>query len=160
MPRIFDTKNPGTEKAGDPSLGAPNKRCSRTGPGIGEGGEPDEDNNSLMQAANTSPRSVFWTLLKQPRWWLSMRVAEMTLAKKAIKVPILGVNSFQVMKIDIERVRLIKVTMTGGGTVTFIKFCSEPILTPPPTRSPATPCITSHTLSPKATPPLTGPPKK
>lgn len=42
LPRLFDTKNPGTAEAGDPDLGAPNIRCTPSGPGIGEGGEPGE----------------------------------------------------------------------------------------------------------------------
>jgi hypothetical protein len=40
--RIFDTTNPGRRKTGDPDLGAPNKRCTPAGPGIGRGGEPGE----------------------------------------------------------------------------------------------------------------------
>jgi hypothetical protein len=50
MPRIFDTKNPGTEKAGDPDLGAPNVGCTPSGPGIGEGGKPG------TQGANCAPQ--------------------------------------------------------------------------------------------------------
>jgi hypothetical protein len=43
--------------------------------------------------------------------------------EKVIAVPILGDNSFQVVKIDTERVRWIKVMMEKSGAVTYIKFC-------------------------------------
>jgi hypothetical protein len=38
LPRIVDTSNPSDEAV---DLGSPNERCSFKGPGIGEGGEPD-----------------------------------------------------------------------------------------------------------------------
>lgn len=39
-PRVFDTANPGKEKAGDPDLGSPNEHCRNGGPGRGDGGKP------------------------------------------------------------------------------------------------------------------------
>jgi hypothetical protein len=52
-PRIFDTKNPGTQDAGDPDLGAPNKKChNASGTGIGEGGEPGKPGENCMYQGN------------------------------------------------------------------------------------------------------------
>lgn len=43
LPRLFDTANPGGQDGfGDKDLGAPNRHCTPSGPGKGEGGEPDE----------------------------------------------------------------------------------------------------------------------
>ena len=56
------------------------------------------------------------------------------LTEKAINVPILGKNSFHVVRIDSERVKSMKVIMMGSGAVTFVSFCSTPILTAPPAR--------------------------
>jgi hypothetical protein len=63
MPRLFDTKNPGREKAGDPDLGAPNIGCTPRGPGIGDGGKPGtpgancapQGNVLIVQGANRNP---------------------------------------------------------------------------------------------------------
>ena len=40
-PRLFDTAYIGNEDHGDADLGSPNQRCNPSGPGKGEGGEPD-----------------------------------------------------------------------------------------------------------------------
>jgi hypothetical protein len=41
LPRTLDSANPGSEETcGDPDLGAPNEKCSPSGPGTGIGGEP------------------------------------------------------------------------------------------------------------------------
>jgi glucose/arabinose dehydrogenase len=40
-PRLFDTASIGNEDHGDADLGSPNQRCTPSGPGKGEGGEPD-----------------------------------------------------------------------------------------------------------------------
>lgn len=40
--RAFDTANPGTEEDGDPDLGSPNEACPGGGPGVGDGGGPDQ----------------------------------------------------------------------------------------------------------------------
>ena len=45
---------------------------------------------------------------------------------KVMQVPILGDNSFQVVRIDTERVIQIKVIMSRSGAVTFISFCNVP----------------------------------
>jgi hypothetical protein len=79
---------------------------------------------------------------------------------KNITVPNLRDNSFQVVKIDIERVTVIKVVLTGSGAVTHVKFCSIPILTSPPiaTSSPTANPTASPTAKPTLTP--TPPPTK
>ena len=49
-PRLFNTSDVGAVEFGDPDLGAPNERCTPSGPGVGEGGEHG------MPGENCSPR--------------------------------------------------------------------------------------------------------
>jgi hypothetical protein len=156
MPRIFDTKNPGTENAGDPDLGAPNERCTPAGPGIGNDGEPGnkgvncapQGNALIVQEVNKRPDvpddaaeggTITLDFPDAGGKYVSeiglLDIDEATSVvviyeneegahiNKVIEVPNLGNNSFQVVKIDIERVRWIKVMMEGSGAVTYIKFC-------------------------------------
>jgi hypothetical protein len=52
-PRVFDTANPGDNNDnGDPDLGSPNKRCTPAGPGVGKGGEPDEEGENCTPLGN------------------------------------------------------------------------------------------------------------
>lgn len=48
-----------------------------------------------------------------------------SIATRIIPVPILGDNSFQVVEIDQENVKWLKVDLTRSGAVTFISFCTH-----------------------------------
>ncbi len=55
------------------------------------------------------------------------------LTEYTIDVPILGDNSFQILEINQERVRWIKVMFSRSGAVTFVKFCPLVVTPPAPT---------------------------
>jgi len=52
LPSLFDTADPGTLKAGDPDLGAPNERCPGGGPGTGTAGEPGKPGENCAPLGN------------------------------------------------------------------------------------------------------------
>ena len=151
MPRIFDTANPGNATVGDPDLGAPNRKCTPTGPGIGMGGEPGQpginckplgnvliiqENNNLplipddnakggsitMDFPDAGGKSVHEIGLLDIDEPATVVVTSDSVGEKVINVPNLGDNSYQVVTIHTANVRSVKVLLTGSGAVTHIKL--------------------------------------
>jgi hypothetical protein len=155
--RIFDTTNPGSIKAGDPDLGAPNQRCTPAGPGIGAGGEPTSGNKGvnckpqgnalIIQEDNAYPdipndnvnggtitfdffepggKYVYEMGLLDIDYATTVKVVyengDGSTSENDLVVPLLGDNSFQVLKIRQAAVRSIKVIMARSGAVTYIMF--------------------------------------
>jgi len=52
FPRLFDTSDIGNPNFGDADLGSPNERCTPSGPGVGEGGEPGEPGENCVPQGN------------------------------------------------------------------------------------------------------------
>ena len=149
-PRLFDTSTPGTNKFGDPDLGSPNKRCSPSGPGKGEGGEPGSPganceplgNVLIIQEENTrpdipddnvdggiitfhfdKPQRVAKIGLLDIDYKSFLTVTTLDSSPFDIAIPMLGDNSVQTVNIDTEQVVQLDLNLSRSGAVTFLSFC-------------------------------------
>ena len=150
-PRIFDTANPGSQEEGDLDLGTPNESCS--GPGTGEGGQQgmpgencqflgnvliiQEPGNDNMGIPDDNMNGGEMTLHFKGQYVKEIGMLDVDydtkleiefdhpsgITRRTITVPLLGNNSYQIIDIDLENVRTIKLKLTRSGSVSFVSFC-------------------------------------
>ena len=152
-PRLLDTAYIGNKDHGDADLGSPNRRCTPSGPGKGEGGEPDapgancdylgnvliiqEDDDLSIPDDNADGgiisfqfshegQTVYDIGLLDVNYKTKLRVKYRTengFKRKTIRVPRLGENSYQKVAINTENVVQVKLIATRSAAVTSITFC-------------------------------------
>lgn len=152
-PRIFDTGNPGGEIDGDLDLGTPNVSCGGPGTGEGgKEGAPGENceflgnvlivqepGNVNMSIPDDSMEGGEVTMQFQEEGQYVKEIGVLDVDYKAklivefnhssgialrtMIIPLLGDNSYQVLDIDIESVRSMKLELTRSGSISFISFC-------------------------------------
>jgi len=150
-PRIFDTANPGNEVEGDSDLGTPNKSCGGPGTGIyGERGQPGENcdflgNVLIVQEPGNADMSIpddnmeggEITLKFQGQYVKEIGLLDVDyeaelivefnhssgVARRTMNIPLMGDNSYQIINVDIEGVRSMKLDLTRSGAISFVSFC-------------------------------------
>ena len=187
-PRLFDTANPGSEKTcGDADLGAPNKRCTPSGPGVGEDGEPGTEGENCSPLGNVliiqepdapcpddnkdggvivfdffSPAQLVYEMtFLDIDYETKVEVIHETdsgIESTVFDLPLLGDNSKQALEINLENVRQILVKFARSGAVASIDFCYDP--NDIPTAPPAAPTPAAVTPTPSPTTSPTGTPTR
>lgn len=145
---LFDSLNPADK---DTDLGSPNERCGSSGPGRGEGGEPDADGENcdaagnvlvIQEGSNGEPgddrRSgvIHFDFMSATVHEIGLfnvqhdddaTIAVVTIdcTEKTIAVDGLGNNSVQTVTINVDNVSRLSVSLTGSGAITFVSLCVE-----------------------------------
>jgi hypothetical protein len=152
-PRIFDTSNPGGEMDGDLDLGTPNESCGGPGTGEGgKKGAPGENceflgNVLIVQEPGNEDMSipddnmeggeVTMTFQEGGQYVHQIGLLDVDyeaklrvefnhssgVALRTMIIPLLGDNSYQVIDVDIEGVRSMKLELRRSGSISFISFC-------------------------------------
>jgi hypothetical protein len=155
IPRIFDSTDIGNRMYGDPDLGTPNQRCTPSGPGRGEGGEPGErgenckpqGNILIIQEKNANTKipddnynggSITITFEKEAPFVYEMGVLDIEeddsylsclhsqSTRTNIPIEGYGNNAYQVIPIGIERVNQLVLKLKTSGAITHLTFCLAP----------------------------------
>jgi hypothetical protein len=143
------------DACGDSDLGAPNKYCYVGGPGRGEGGKPNQPGENCVPLGNAlivqepgescPDDNVNGGLINLDfPYGNGQYVKEIGLldidyetivivvtqtpngfSQREIRVPLLGDNSYQVLEIDQENVKWIKLMLTRSGAMTSVTFCPK-----------------------------------
>jgi hypothetical protein len=146
-PRIFDSSNP----INDEDLGSPNEACDSGGPGVGEGGFPDnceaqknvliiEESGGKYADDNEFGGSISFNFedavdisaiglidIDEDEAESSITaIFEDGTTSDPIAVLAKGDNSYQVIEINLSNVSILNVTFRGSGAIAFISFCSFP----------------------------------
>lgn len=187
-PRLFDTANPGSEPAGDADLGAPNEKCTPSGPGVGVGGEPGmpgencapqgnvlivQEGNTEIPDDNADGGSLIFNFVTKADKVYEIGLLDIDYeanidivyhdddGKKVtatVDIPLLGDNSFQVVELNYDNVSQMKLNLSRSGAVAFITFCTE-VNTPPPVMSGPPVASPTPTILPSRTPTISSPTK-
>jgi hypothetical protein len=183
-PRLFDSSNPGSqETCGDADLGSPNNACTPPGPGIGNGGRPNQPGANcdplgniliVQEKGENCPDDpmmggkIVFEFVEPAELLIEMGFLDVSIgsavtvyhsmqdgmeAETLFNLPRIGENGKQVLEINIVNVRKVKVVFGGGGAVTNVSFCYNPIETSSPTALP-----TATPPSPTPVPPTASPP--
>ena len=152
LPRVINSSNPGNEIVGGLSLGSPNKLCSPTGPGIGEGGEPDTEGENCIPLGNVlnvegagNPLfpvgSVDGGLIIFEFEPVALHVYKVGLLDRDVGATFTivhetdeglvvqkGVNSYQTVRVATNNMKLLVVSIERSGAITFISF--DPLIVP------------------------------
>lgn len=168
LPRLFDSSNPGSQDTcDDDDLGAPNKDCTPSGPGVGEGGKPGQPGENCNPLGNiliiqeegsdcpddsADGGEITFDFIEPAVEVFEMEFlhifsrAMVTVyhvmndgmeAETTFRLPQLSDNSKQTLEIDMKVVTKIDVKFGMSGAVTNISFCYNPIEPPTPAPTPS-----------------------
>ena len=161
--RLVDSFRPGPAK----EIGSPNNKCATKGMGSGYGGQPGQPGENCKRRGNVlviqdetdidipkdSPLGGYLNIyFKEPTFVHGLGLLDINTSaayvriyrtddrRRTYKIPRLGHNSYQDIKIDRSDVWKMHIFFKGPGAVTHIDFCPPPKPPLPPPVVPPGPC--------------------